>query len=92
MVAVNPRVRCLQEPVWSWGHQGQGGMRSGWREKSPHNQFRHYTNGHIDIHFSIEQLYLQPLPLTLSTLKVTQTKNTCVFPPLNLHFHCLSYF
>lgn len=28
MVAVNPRVHCLQEPVWSWGHQGQGGTRS----------------------------------------------------------------
>lgn len=37
MVAVNPRVRCLQEPAWSWGRQGRGGTRSVWKETSPDN-------------------------------------------------------
>lgn len=26
-VAVSPRGRCPQEPVWSWGHRGQGNLR-----------------------------------------------------------------
>lgn len=35
-VAVNPRVRCLLEPVWSWGHRGRGKWRLV-QQQSPRN-------------------------------------------------------
>lgn len=60
MVAVSPRVHCPQEPVWSWGHRGQGETRSVWKKASTETQFKLSANVHIDFYVSVKQLNLHP--------------------------------